>query len=111
MIQSERKRRTLGVRAVVIIAAGLTGWGAVPPRAEKAPAPASIPGADLLVALNEHFHEAYRRARIDRLARIGTVVLVKFDGLTLLRHGRRTEVPFPSTLYHDLKNGAHVPQG
>ncbi len=66
-------------------------------------------GTDPLVALNDRFHDAYRQARIDRLAESGPVVLVGFNSLALLRQGGRTEVPFPPTLYHKLKEVAHVP--
>jgi hypothetical protein len=69
-----------------------------------APAP-----ADPLVALNDRFHDAYRRARLDRLAQAGPVVLVGFKSLALLRQGKRSEVPFPPPIYHKLKEVAHVP--
>jgi hypothetical protein len=65
--------------------------------------------ADPLLALNDHFHAAYRQARVDRLARGGPVVLVGFQSLALLRAGKRTEVPFPPPVYHALKQVAHTP--
>ncbi len=67
------------------------------------------PPADPLVALNDRFHDAYRRARLDRLAKAGPVVLVGFNSLALLRQGNRLEVPFPPAIYHKLKEVAHVP--
>jgi hypothetical protein len=65
--------------------------------------------ADPLVALNDHFHENYRQARVDRLAKVGPVVVVGFDRLALVRRGARLEVPFPPPLYHKYKEVAHVP--
>ena len=65
--------------------------------------------ADPLVALNDHFHDAYRRARLEKLAQAGPVVLVGFNSLALLRHGTRAEVPFPPPIYHKLKEVSHVP--
>ena len=65
--------------------------------------------SDPLAALNDRFHDAYRRARLERLALAGPVVLVGFNGLTLLRQGARAEVPFPPPIYHKLKEVSHVP--
>lgn len=65
--------------------------------------------ADPLVALNDRFHDAYRRARLDRLAKSGPVVIVGFNSLALIRQGSRSEVPFPPAIYHKLKEVSHVP--
>lgn len=80
-------------------------WGISRLAAKESPPAQSDP----LAALNAHFRDAYSRARIDRLAKAGPVVLVKFDGLTLIRKGQRSEVPFPPPLYHELKKVGHVP--
>jgi hypothetical protein len=67
------------------------------------------PPADPLVALNDRFHDAYRKARVEQLARTGPVVLVGFNSLALLRGATRSEVLFPPAIYHKLKEVAHVP--
>jgi hypothetical protein len=67
------------------------------------------PPADPLVTLNNQFHDAYKQARITRLAEAGPVVLVGFSNLTLVRGKSRVEVPFPPAIYQRLKEVAHVP--
>jgi hypothetical protein len=67
------------------------------------------PPSDPLVALNNQFHDDYRRARIDKLAEAGPVVLVGFGSLALVRGKSRVEVPFPPAIYQRLKEVAHVP--
>ena len=54
----------------------------------------SAPGAgDPLVSLNDTFRAEYRQARADRLTRIGTVIVVAFDDLHLIREGKPTKAP------------------
>lgn len=72
-------------------------------------APSKKPAADPLVALNNQFHDAYRRARIEKLAETGPVVLVGFRSLALARGQSRVEVPFPPAIYQRLKEVSHVP--
>ena len=72
-------------------------------------AASTSPAADPLIALNDHFHDAYRRARLEKLARTGPVVLVGFQSLALIRQGARAEVPFPPAIYQKLKEVSHVP--
>jgi hypothetical protein len=67
------------------------------------------PSGDPLIALNDRFHDAYRKARLERLAKTGPVVVVGFNSLALLHNGSRAEVPFPPPIYHKLKEVAHVP--
>lgn len=92
--------------ALALILAALAGKWGIPRLVAREN---SISRADPLTAFNAHFRDAYRRARIERLAQAGPVVLVKFDGLTLIRKGRRTEVPFPPPVYTELKQVAHTP--
>jgi hypothetical protein len=65
--------------------------------------------ADPLAALNAHFREVHSRSRTERVAQASPVVLVKPGALVMIRQGKRTEVPFPPPLYHELKKVAHVP--
>jgi hypothetical protein len=67
------------------------------------------PPSDPLVALNNQFHDAYKQARIAKLAKAGPVVLVGFNSLALVRGQSRVEVPFPPSIYQRLKEVAHVP--
>ena len=90
-------------RAVILTSLG--AWLAAGRPGGAAPAPPLDP----LVALNDRFHDAYRRARVERLARTGPVVLVGFQSLALVRQGHRSEVPFPPAIYQRLKEVAHVP--
>ncbi len=102
----ERKAaRRLGMLAIVGASMAI-GRGEATGRPDG---PATPPAADPLIALNDHFHDAYRRARLEKLARTGPVVLVGFQSLALIRQGRRSEVPFPPAIYQKLKEVAHVP--
>jgi len=102
--------RTIHRVALVLAILGVSlaiGWGIA--TARPGPSSAASKPPDPLVVLNDRFHDAYRRARIDRLAKVGPVVLVGFDRLALIRPGQRSEVPFPPAIYHKLKEVAHVP--
>jgi hypothetical protein len=60
-------------------------------------------------ALNRDFRETYARARAAELAKYDTVILQRFDGLTLYRKGKiiETKRVVPAT-YHDLRYFSHV---
>jgi hypothetical protein len=77
----------------------------------QAPAPPAPPAADPLVALNETFRAAYRRAKEAELAHGGPVILMEGDNMVLKRGRTRTEVPYTPAVYHALKMVAHVPLG
>jgi hypothetical protein len=110
MIFLTPKSRRIGILATVgaslVIGRGIAKAWQVP----DAKAAGSVPpSADPLVALNRQFHDAYRRARIQKLAETGPVVLVGFQSLALVRGKSRVEVPFPPAIYERLKEVAHVP--
>ena len=104
-MESSRGRaiRRTGVLSAILLASLAIGRGVATGR-QGPPAP-----ADPLVALNERFHDDYRKARVERLAEAGPVVLVGFNSLALIRGKDRAEVPFPPAIYHKLKEVAHVP--
>ena len=77
----------------------------VPSNRPEAPVPASDP----LVTINNRFHNAYREARIQKLAEVGPVIVVGVQELALIQGTSRQSVPFPPAEYHKLKEVAHVP--
>ncbi len=98
-------KRRAGMLSILVASLAI-GRGEATGRLDEAGLP---PPADPLVTLNDRFHDAYRRARLEKLAQAGPVVLVGFNSLALIRDGRRTEVPFPPAIYQKLKEVAHVP--
>ena len=64
---------------------------------------------DPLVTLNNSFRVAYAKARKEALAKVGPVILVEGDDITLLRDGKHTRVQVIPEIYHLLKDVAHVP--
>lgn len=95
--------------ASILLAASLLPIGGAPASGPPQ-VPTTTPApADPLVALNDRFHDAYRRARGDELAGAGPVILVSTGAVILVRGEQRAEVPFPPPAYHRLKEVAHVP--
>jgi hypothetical protein len=77
------------------------------PRATTTPPTAA---GDPLVSLNDMFRAEYRQARAERLTRIGTVIVVQFDDLHLIRQGQpATKATFTPPIYHEYKAIAHIP--
>jgi hypothetical protein len=77
-----------------------------------APAMAGEPKKDdPLASLNQKFRDAYKQARIDRLAKAGPVLIVDGEKLILLRGKERQEADLDFGLYHPLKSVAHAPFG
>ena len=103
MLIAKRALRRTGP-LLVLLGIGLAIGRGVATGRQGSPGP-----ADPLVALNDRFHEAYRRARLERLAKGGPIVVVGLDRLVLVRRGNRAEVPFPPAVYQKLKEVAHVP--
>jgi hypothetical protein len=100
-----RPMRRVGMLAILGASMAIGRGEATGRQGDAGPSRATDP----LVALNDRFHDAYRRARLERLAQAGPVVMVGFNNLALLRHGNRAEVPFPPPIYQKLKEVAHVP--
>jgi hypothetical protein len=105
MPKRTRPWRPLGLLAI-LAASLLIGQGG---EGRQASGPPQKPRVDPLVALNNQFHDAYKRARIEKLAEAGPVVLVGFNSLALVRGKSRSEIPFPPLIYQRLKEVAHVP--
>jgi hypothetical protein len=66
---------------------------------------------EALAAMNALFRSGYRAARVETLRRLGPVILVRSDRLTLRDGGRVLEEPISIPLYHELKAVAHIPLG
>jgi hypothetical protein len=99
-----------GDRRTIVIVSLLAGLaGAAVGQAPAPPAPQPAPAADPLIALNEAFRAAYRRAKEANLAQAGPVILMEGDNIVLRRGGSRVETPYTPAVYHILKSVAHVP--
>jgi hypothetical protein len=67
------------------------------------------PSNDAFVGVDLAFREFYTQGRAATLAKLGPVIVVEMDKLTLLRGGRRSESTVIPPIYHRLKSISHVP--
>jgi len=82
----------------------------LPARAVPAPAAAEPAALDPLAQLNARFRDSYAKARADRLARGGPVLLVSGGRMSLYRGGVKVvEEAILPALYHRFKQVDHVP--
>lgn len=64
---------------------------------------------DPLLRLNQAFRKAYAANRKAALDRTDPILIASGDDLVWLHKGKRTEVKFMPSYYHDLKTIAHAP--
>lgn len=74
-------------------------------RSNGPPRPAVAPSVD---AINEHFHEAYERARL-AATRNGPVFVMLADTLVLFQGAKREAFSFSPRVFHLIKSIAHAP--
>lgn len=103
--QSVLRVRTWLIATAVAIPVGSSLTASLDSRAGEAQAGRD----DALGAMNALFRSGYRAARVETLRRLGPVILVRSDHLTLRDGDRVLEAPVTIPQYHQLKAVAHIP--